>query len=477
MLAVGQGPADASLSLVQPSATTPATFVGRGGYSADGLGQDGVGGTLQAEVPAGSTVVQAYLYGGYFGSQPTQAQRTIDFDGTSHELTQLAAIDIGFSFFLSSARADVTGQVASKVGSGGGITNFAVNTDPSNLDGVALVVIYSNPALPEVTIALLDGAQATAGDSVTFNFAAPLDKTVPGFSAIMSLGIGFGYQNANGHECGNDPGSPQYSLVDVNTTRLTSCAGNYDDGYAANGGLITVGGVGDSTNNPADPLQRAGDGSLPRVEDDELYDLAGLLGQGDTAVTIHTSNPSNNDLVFLSVMAITARATVTTENCTDTIDNDGDQLIDAADPDCQTSTPTGTDRMTGGGNAGGGLTHGFVLHCNLTPGTANNLQVNWGSGRASNRFHLTSLDTTSCTDGGGIDEGTPEAGFDTITGTGTGRYNGVPGATAEWTFTDAGEPGRSDGYSLVIRDAGNNVVHSSSGTLKGGNHQAHPDEA
>ena len=44
----------------------PATFVGHGGYSADGLGQDNTtGGTVQAEVPAGSTVVQAYLYGTY----------------------------------------------------------------------------------------------------------------------------------------------------------------------------------------------------------------------------------------------------------------------------------------------------------------------------------------------------------------------------------------------------------------------------
>ena len=40
--------------------------------------------------------------------------------------------------------------VAAKVGSGGGTANFAVS-DPSSLDGVGLVVVYSNPALPTRT--------------------------------------------------------------------------------------------------------------------------------------------------------------------------------------------------------------------------------------------------------------------------------------------------------------------------------------
>src|SRR4051812_37608439 len=76
--------ASATLSLLKPNPSDPATFVGKGGCSADGLGQFGPGGTVQAEVPAGSTVVQAYLYGTYFGNTaPDQTQRTIDFDGTN----------------------------------------------------------------------------------------------------------------------------------------------------------------------------------------------------------------------------------------------------------------------------------------------------------------------------------------------------------------------------------------------------------
>ena len=78
-------PANATLQVVTPDPAVPSTFVGHGGYSADGLGQDVPGGTVQAEVPAGSTVVRAYLYGTYYYSDSSlgEAERTIDFDGTT----------------------------------------------------------------------------------------------------------------------------------------------------------------------------------------------------------------------------------------------------------------------------------------------------------------------------------------------------------------------------------------------------------
>ncbi len=47
------GVANADLPLLKPDPAIPATAVGSVGYSADGLGQDGVGGTVQAEVGAG----------------------------------------------------------------------------------------------------------------------------------------------------------------------------------------------------------------------------------------------------------------------------------------------------------------------------------------------------------------------------------------------------------------------------------------
>ncbi len=128
--------------------------------------------------------------------------------------------------------------------------------------------------------------------------------------------------------------------------------------------------------------------------------------------------------------------------------------------------------MTGGGSVftadGKRVTHGFELQCDKSK-NPNSLEVNWGG----NRFHLESLTSAACTDDPTIKPNPPAAGFDTYVGKGTGRYNGVTGATAEWTFTDAGEPGKNDTAKLVIKDAGSNVVLSVSGNLKSGNQQAH----
>ena len=317
--------AAADLRLLVPDPADTATFAGHGGFSADGLGQNGGGGFVQAEVPLGSTVMQAYLYGSYYsvGCNISPSRRTIDFDGTFVVLTVLPNVPpLGGS--LCAARAEVTAQVAAKVGVGGGVFDFRIGNDPPNLDGVALVVIYENPTLPMTTVAVLDGGAAQSGDMATFNFVGPLDTEIPDFSAVLSLGIGFGFQGFGGiHQCGTG----QFSTVDVNGVRMTTCAGHHDDGVPNNGGLITVGGVGDVVDNPPNPN---GSGGL----DDELYDLAPFLSDGDTQLVIETANPSRDDIVFLAVIGITAEARVTTEICDDGIDNDGDGLIDREDPDC-----------------------------------------------------------------------------------------------------------------------------------------------
>ena len=65
-----------------------------------------------------------------------------------------------------------------------------------------------------------------------------------------------------------------------------------------------------------------------------------MLAQGAPSIEVKSSNPSQDDDLFLAVISISARATVTNEDCDDGIDNDGDGLIDAADPDCA-PPPTG----------------------------------------------------------------------------------------------------------------------------------------
>ena len=143
-------------------------------------------------------------------------------------------------------------------------------------------------------------------------------------------------------------------------------------------------------------------------------------------------------------------------------------------------------RMTGGGSIftdisdsgvppGTRITHGFELHCDYNR-KPNNLEINI-HGITSSRFHLEQLTFALCTDDPTITPNPPAAPFDTYEGQGTGRYNGQPGATAEWIFTDAGEPGTSDRIKrLIIRDANGTTVlliPEDGHTLTFGNHQAH----
>lgn len=137
--------------------------------------------------------------------------------------------------------------------------------------------------------------------------------------------------------------------------------------------------------------------------------------------------------------------------------------------------PVVNGRMTGGGSVfaadGTRVRHGFTLHCDVNEGP-NNLQITWGTG---NQFHLENLATVLCSDDPAIDPAPPAAAFDTHQGMGSGRFNGVSGATARWTFTDAGQPGVNDFAEIKIENAGGNVVLMVSGNLDKGNHQAHDE--
>lgn len=137
-----------------------------------------------------------------------------------------------------------------------------------------------------------------------------------------------------------------------------------------------------------------------------------------------------------------------------------------------TIVPVLTGRMTGGGQLltsdNVQVTHGFELHCDINK-QPNNLQIKWGKG---NKFHLESLISSACTDDPSIAPNPPGANFDTLKGKGSGRYNGVSGYTAEWTFTDAGELGKNDFAEIVIKNPDGDPIISVSGKVKG-NHQAH----
>jgi VCBS repeat-containing protein len=282
--------AQASLTLLRPDPLVSGTFYGHGGLSTDGWAGPGTG-SLQAEIPNGSSIYRAWLYaaGTPSGSLPT----TVSFGGQSVSMVTISNDGSGHV-----TRGEVTSIVSAALATPSAPYSFAV-TQPAGTQGVALAVIYSNPAEPNRTIALLDGGALPTGDSATFSFGSAIDPTTAGFESTLALGITFSYQGSVGtHGCGTG----QVSRVDINGTRLTSCAGSADDSTTT-GGLITVGGVGDSTDNPPSPTAAGGN-------DDELYNLVPLLQVGDTSLTVSTINPSHDDYIFLAAITITARASV-----------------------------------------------------------------------------------------------------------------------------------------------------------------------
>lgn len=280
--ALAAGSANAALSTFQ-------SISGAGiGLSSDGWGSLSQAGVLSANVPAGSTVVAAYLYTSTFGNFAAAGGT---FNGNAVAYTSLGTNNVG----LTAGRTDVTAIVGGVINGGvGGLYNFNITETSSTQDGSALVVVYRNPLVSAVqTVGINDGFSATGGDSTSINFANALDPSAPGFFAEMRLGIGF--------SCCN-----QASRVTVNGTTITEQAGNNDDGdQVANGALITMGGDNDAFS-----------AFLPTYANDhERYNLTPQITLGDTSISVRTLNPSNDDNIFLAVFHVLGEANVCTTNC------------------------------------------------------------------------------------------------------------------------------------------------------------------
>ena len=286
-------------------------FHGRGNWSLDAVGSNNSPvGTIQASVPLGSTIEKAYLYTSF---RTSASGPIVDFDGVIY--ADVDFTPLGTSGPLQAYRADVTNQVATKIGGGGaGLFDFTVysenwtsSTNPSYqyyADGEILAIVYSNPIEAERMIAFVDGFSEPTGETTTIALPSPLGApAASGLEALMSLGIGFSYQSPSIQD--------QYTIVDVNNRRLTSSAGGYDDGTSSNGGLITVGGIGDSSDNP-DPYAPPTDTRT----DDELYDLAvgncddssPFLSEAMSSFTIRSHPDDSDNLFFLGLNVTTSEA-------------------------------------------------------------------------------------------------------------------------------------------------------------------------
>lgn len=242
-------------------------------------------GYVTAEIPANATVQMAYLYS---ASVWSGGLSNVVFDGNTLTSDASSRLDVASKNANSASenRWDVTSIVAAKYDGLGGTYDFSVQ-ETGYLDGEILAVIYTVEGQETQTAMIFDGELATTGDSFNVNLAEAYDGSS---DAIMSLGISYGYQPTS-----------QLTTVDINGNRLTSAAGGQDDGYSSNGGLITAGGYGDTADNPANPF--AGP-TTPSDPDDELYNLASFLNQGDTLITIDTVNPSNDDNVFFMALTV-----------------------------------------------------------------------------------------------------------------------------------------------------------------------------
>jgi hypothetical protein len=278
----------------QAALTTFQQYTGTVAVSTDGWGGTDQSGTLTANVPAGATVVAAYLYTStYFNATLSGVGGTLNGSAVG-PFTNLG-VNAASCCELAAGRTDVTGIIKPVIdGGAGGVYNFAVTENHSSQDGYALVVVYSLASLPTSTVAIVDGFASVTGDTTTVAFGVPLNPSDPAFFMEMRLGIGFSCCDT------------QRSTVTVNGDTLTENAGNWDDGdELSNGSLITMGG----DNDPFSP-------ALPSYANDhERYNLVPFIDNGDTQIVIRTINASRDDNIFLAVFSTLGEAVVCETNC------------------------------------------------------------------------------------------------------------------------------------------------------------------
>ena len=273
-------PAFAGLELRDSFPNTRLSIDGWGGSALTEVG------TLQTEIPLGATVEQAYLYG---TAQIGQSVNDVFFVDTP--LFVADAITVSPVNALSSTVLwDVTSIIQDNLLSeqqDWTIIELAEN------EGAALVVVYSNAETVGNTSVILDGGLTESIEEVLIPIS-PLN----GGDFLVSSAISLGFQP-----------SDQFTniFVDTNSTTnrlLSQSAGGQDDGNDFDGGLITVGGIGDTPTNP-DPSDTSSAASAPR-QDNEFYNLGlgnsedatPFIQPGDTFVRLTLINASEDDNIF-----------------------------------------------------------------------------------------------------------------------------------------------------------------------------------
>jgi hypothetical protein len=278
--------------------TVVITETGHITLSSDGLGTMSDSGLLQVQKPsAGATVRAAYLAAASTGGSGYEIlDGCLTLNGGAVNWSAYASQPYPFLNYW----ANVTSLVATTLNAApAGIVDLVVTEcNTYGVDGEALYVIFDDPATTITRTAVIAfGAQLMAGDQFHIGFGQPV--TVDGNTVIeMGLADSYSYQV---YSC-------QTSYIDVNGVRMTSAAGGNDDGDYADGALMTVGGIGDSRSNPADPNYFCGGDDT--FYDDELYNIAGYVNTGDTGVTVTTVNPDYTDNIFAAHLLLDFAAVI-----------------------------------------------------------------------------------------------------------------------------------------------------------------------
>jgi hypothetical protein len=361
---------------------------------------------------------------------------------------RVAMLGLAALWFVSAANAQVT------------ITSVKVTVGNANKTAVYCdtVLVASCGANAVSVWDLAGGVSLTPGQTLVLTQTGFIPNTILGNfdtsdRATLPLNV-------------NDPGTRPCGLVSVGVTEVCTVT-------------ITINGTQVYSNSTGDPLDFfnadfVDNGStgtneghqwvLPPAVDQTAYTIS--LGYADNehscsgAATCFPS-PFTDATHFIG--GGVKDICTSSPNCYD----GGAMLITA-----KTVPVTAIGRMTGGGSVftadGTRVTHGFEIHCDVTD-VPNTLEINWAP---ANNFHMDVLDTAVCTQTPAI-QAPPDAPFDTFKGTGTGKLNGVPGATIEFTFVDGGEPGTKDTAAYLIKDSHGTVLSVGTTFLTKGNQQAH----